>query len=76
MTATYRLYTENLSSDLITAIKSVFHGKEIQIIISEVPKPNKEILISRLNNLENNRNIVSFNHDEFYKFVDESLKEN
>jgi hypothetical protein len=76
MTATYRLQTENLNTDLIAAIKSIFHGKEIQIIVSEVTKPNKEILISRLNNINNNKNIVSFTHDEFEKLVEESLTEN
>jgi len=68
MQTTYRLKADELSVDLIRALKSLYHDREIVITIDEAQdetdyllgtKANREHLLSALDDIRNNRNLVT-----------------
>lgn len=67
METTYRLKASELSTDLIKALKDTYHDREIEITVSEVvdeteyllsSPTNREHLLSALDDIRNNRNLV------------------
>lgn len=73
MYTTYQINTNDLTPDFIEILKRTYKDKEIEIAVSEIdetdyllrsPK-NREILISRIDDIKNGINIVSTNTEEF-----------
>jgi hypothetical protein len=67
MQSTYRLKANELSSDIIRAVKNTYHDREIEITISEVfdetdylmaSPVNREHLFAAMEDIKNNRNLV------------------
>lgn len=68
MQTTYRLKADELSADLIKALKNTYHSREIEITVSEVQDEtdyllsspaNKEHLLKALDDIRNHRNMVT-----------------
>ena len=66
MITTYRLNEKELSDEVIHSIKKAFMGKEIEIIVSEVPnetnyllstESNKKHIYQSIEDLENGKRI-------------------
>lgn len=73
MYTTYQINSNDLTSDFIEILKRTYKDKEIEIAVSEIdetdyllrsPK-NREILISRIDDIKKVINIVSTNTEEF-----------
>lgn len=67
MQTTYRLRADELSADLIKALKNTYHNREIEITVTEVydetdyllsSPANREHLLSAIDDIRNNRNLV------------------
>jgi antitoxin YefM len=67
MQTTYRLKANELTGELIEALKQTYHDREIEIIISEVEDEtehllstdaNREHLLSAIDDISNNKNLV------------------
>ena len=67
MYSTYRLKADELSSDILDAIKNAFQHREIEIIIQDIPDEtdyllgttaNKEHLLKAIDEIENQENLV------------------
>lgn len=73
METTYRLNADELDNRFIESLKSVFKNKEIEITVTEVDdteylfrsKGNKEHLLSAVDDVENNRNIIIPDQKQF-----------
>ncbi len=72
MQTTYRLNANELSPELIEALKKTYHDRQIEIIISEVQDEteyllstdaNREHLLSALEDIRSNANLVSLSVD-------------
>ncbi len=68
MYSTYRLKADELSSDILNAIKNAFQHREIEITIHDVPDEtdyllgttaNKEHLLKAVEEIDNQNNLVS-----------------
>jgi len=68
MYSTYRLKADELSSDILDAIKNAFQHREIEITINDVPDEtdyllgttaNKEHLLKAVEEIDNQKNLVS-----------------
>ena len=68
MYSTYRLKADELSSDILNAIKSAFQHREIEITIHDIPDEtdyllgttaNKEHLLKAIDEIDNQENLVS-----------------
>ena len=68
MYSTYRLKADELSNDILNAIKNAFQHKEIEITIQDIPDEtdyllgsaaNKEHLLKAVEEIENQENLVS-----------------
>ncbi len=77
MYTTYRLNADDLDARFIKALKSAFKGKEIEIVVCETTKieedeteyllrseANRQRLLKAIENIENNRNLVTVNPDD------------
>ncbi len=72
MHTTYRLYANELDSDFIEALKTLFKDKEIEIIVSEVDETayllqseaNKKRLLQAVQNIDNQQNLVEVSLDK------------
>jgi len=74
MIATYKTNADVLDGKMIDSIKSAFSGKDIRIIVSEIPKNDilsNDELVRRIYEVNNDINVVKFNQEEFDKFVDD-----
>ncbi len=74
MYSTYRLRAEELSSNLIKAIKDTYHDKEIEITVQEIldeteyllsTAANREHLLKSIENITKHTNLVQMNLEEF-----------
>jgi len=74
MYSTYRLRAEELSPNLIKAIKDTYHDREIEITIQEVQdeteyllstNANREHLLKSIENINRHTNLVQMNLEEF-----------
>ena len=72
MQSTYRLRANELSTDLIRALKNTYHDREIEITINEVQDEteyllsspaNREHLLTAIDDIRNNRNLVNVSLD-------------
>ncbi|MCF6334289.1 MAG: hypothetical protein L3J12_00925 [Spirochaetales bacterium] len=68
MYSTYRLKADELSNDILNAIKNAFQHREIEITIQDIPDEtdyllgttaNKEHLLKAVEEIENQENLVS-----------------
>lgn len=72
MYTTYRLHADELDADFIEALKTLFKGKEIEIIVSEVDETaylfqseaNKTRLLQAAHNIETGQNLVDVSPDD------------
>ncbi len=72
MHTTYRLHANELDSDFIEALKTLFKDKEIEIIVSEVDETayllqseaNKKRLLQAVQNIDNQQNLVEVSLDK------------
>ncbi|MFH1051960.1 MAG: hypothetical protein V1779_13650 [bacterium] len=74
MIATYKTNADVLDRNMIDSIKSAFPGKDIRIIVSEIPKNDilsNDELVRRIYEVNNDINVVKFNQEEFDKFVED-----
>jgi hypothetical protein len=69
MLASYRIPADELNAQILKSIKSAFRGKEIEILVSEVD--NSSVLIDRIKQLKESKDIVSFTPDQFSDFVNQ-----
>ncbi|MBU0559170.1 MAG: hypothetical protein KKD86_12710 [Bacteroidetes bacterium] len=66
METTYRLNADELDNRFIESLKSVFKNKEIEITVTEIDdteylfrsQANREHLLSAIDDVENNRNVI------------------
>jgi len=67
MQTTYRMKASELSADLIKALKSTYHDREIEITVNEIEDEtayllstpaNQEHLLGALDDIRNKRNLV------------------
>jgi PHD/YefM family antitoxin component YafN of YafNO toxin-antitoxin module len=74
MYSTYRLRAEELSSNLIKAIKDTYHDREIEITVQEIldeteyllsTAANREHLLKSIENITKHTNLVQMNLEEF-----------
>jgi antitoxin YefM len=74
MYSTYRLRAEELSSNLIKAIKDTYHDREIEITVQEIQDEteyllstpaNREHLLKSIENITKHTNLVQMNLEEF-----------
>ena len=74
MYSTYRLRAEELSSNLIKAIKNTYHDREIEITVQEIQDEteyllsthaNREHLLKSIENINKHTNLVQMNLEEF-----------
>jgi hypothetical protein len=72
MLSTYRLKASELSADLIRALKNTYHDREIEITVQDVQDEtdyllsspaNREHLLRALDDVRNNRNLVTISLD-------------
>ena len=68
MYSTYRLKADELSNDILNAIKNAFQHREIEITIQDIPDEtdyllgttaNKEHLLKAVHEIDNQENLVS-----------------
>lgn len=68
MYSTYRLKADELSNDILNAIKNAFQHREIEITIQDIPDEtdyllgttaNKEHLLKAIDDIDNQENLVS-----------------
>ena len=73
MYSTYRLRAEDLSSNLINAIKKTYQNKEIEIIVQEIQDEtdyllgspaNREHLLTAIANVNSHKNLVQMSLEE------------
>ncbi|MCB0214418.1 MAG: hypothetical protein KDJ52_34075 [Anaerolineae bacterium] len=72
MVTTYRLRADELDSDFIEALKTLFKDKEIEIIVSEVDETaylfqseaNKKRLLQAVQNINTQQNLVEVSLDD------------
>jgi hypothetical protein len=68
MITTFRLPADELDLDILKSIKRAFKGKDIEIIISDTSEsPKADELLKRIENLRNNKNVVQFTEEKFFK---------
>lgn len=77
MHATYQINAEELNLDIFKSIKETFKGRYIEIPIMDLdateyllrsPK-NKEILLQRIVNVDEGKNLKVFSIEEFEKLI-------
>jgi antitoxin YefM len=77
MFATYQINSDELNFDFLKSIKETFKGKAIEISIMDYdetdyllrsPK-NKEILLERINDVKNGKNLTTLSVEEFEKLL-------
>jgi tRNA G18 (ribose-2'-O)-methylase SpoU len=68
MQTTYRLRADELSADIIKALKNTYHSREIVITVDEAQDEteyllsspaNREHLLAAIDDVRNNRNLVT-----------------
>ncbi len=73
MLSTYRLNADELTSDLISAIKKTYSHKNIEIVIQDVEDEteylmrnpaNKKHLLEAIKNVENKENLINLDSTE------------
>lgn len=73
MQTTYRLKASELSADLIKALKTTYHDREIEIIVQDVQdeteyllssSANREHLLRAIENVNNHTNLVHLDVEE------------
>ncbi len=73
MQSSYRLNAKDLDQQFIESLKTLFQGKEIEIIVYEVDEtdylsrsePNRSRLLQAIENVENGTNLVEVNLETF-----------
>lgn len=73
MQSSYRLNAKDLDQQFIESLKTLFQGKEIEIIVYEVDEtdylsrsePNRSRLLQAIENVENGKNLVEVNPEAF-----------
>ncbi|OGU13370.1 MAG: hypothetical protein A2X61_14815 [Ignavibacteria bacterium GWB2_35_12] len=77
MHATYQINADELNFDFFQSVKDTFKGKEIEISIMDFdeteyllrsPK-NKEILLQRIKDVEEGKNLIEVPIEEFEKVL-------
>jgi len=77
MNATYQLNAEELNFDFLKSIQKTFKGRYIEISVKDLneteyllrsPK-NKEILLQRILNVDEGKNLKEFSLEEFEKII-------
>ena len=77
MFATYQLKAEELNMDFFESIKETFKGKDLEISINYFDETeyllssekNKEILLKRMKDVEEGKNLITFTVEEFEKLL-------
>ncbi|MFH1051515.1 MAG: hypothetical protein V1779_11370 [bacterium] len=73
MYTTYQLNTNDLTAEFVDILKATYKDKEIEIAVYNIdeteyllrsPK-NKAVLLSRISDVQNNKNIITPNQDIF-----------
>ena len=68
MITTFRLPADELDLDILKSIKKAFKGRDIEIIISDTSESSKsDDLLTRIENLRKNKNVVQFTEEKFFK---------
>ena len=71
--ATFKVSAEDLTSDLLEKIKSLFPDKNFEVDISIKPKETlaeaKERIDRSIENIEQNKNLVAFSPEEYEALV-------
>ena len=68
MITTFRLPADELDLDILKSIKKAFKGRDIEIIISDTSgSPESDELLKRIENLRNNKNVIKFSEEKFFK---------
>lgn len=72
MDALYHLNLEELTPEFVEALKTTFRGKTetVELTIHLNTKPAQAELVRRIENIERGENLVSFEGEEFQKFVE------
>jgi|AntAceMinimDraft_17_1070374.scaffolds.fasta_scaffold41740_3 antitoxin YefM len=83
METIFRLKASELNSNFVTTLKALFRKREIEIIVSEVPSDetefllkdpkSREYLLEAIEEVKQNKNLVSFNGEEFEKYNQQLL---
>jgi len=72
MQSTYRIKANELSMDIIKALKTTYHDREIEIIVQDVQdeteylmatQANRDFLLSAIEDIRNNRNMIEVSLD-------------
>ena len=77
MYATYQIKADEMNFDLFQSIKNTFNGKDIEISVTDYndskssnqTNQNIEILLKRINDVEEGKNLVIFSTEEFEKIL-------
>ena len=71
--ATFKISAEELTTDLLEKIKSLFPGKNFEVLISvkpkETPEEAKQRIDRSIENIERNKNVVAFSPEEYETLV-------
>jgi hypothetical protein len=74
MITTFNLSADELDMSVLKSIKEAFKGKKIEIIVSDSVSKTS-VLEERIKNLKNNKNIVSFSQEDFFKIYKKKISE-
>lgn len=77
MIAKYKVKSEEFDYDFFMSIKNTFKGKDIEISINDCDETahllqspeNNEILMKRIRDINENKNLLSFSYEDFQKII-------
>ena len=84
METIFKLKATELDTGFIDSVKNLFKDREIEIFIRSArdeteylmsSPANKRHLLKAINEVKNNKNLVSFSGDEFEEYIKKSINE-